>query len=177
MSIIYQITNKVNQKIYIGKTTLQLKHRFQRHFYNHKNGKTYLYKAMRKYGFENFDIVIIEECEENINDREIYWIKKLNPDYNMTLGGDGGSTSSSPNFIKSMEDYHKRRTKDSYATYGMKGKKQSQKFFNSISKANSKPVMCEGTRYDSIKSAQEAYPGISLRKRLDSPKYPQFYRV
>lgn len=132
---------------------------------------------MRKHGFENFNIDIVEECKENIDDREIYWIKKLNPDYNMTLGGEGGDTSSSPNFIKSMEDYHKRKTKDSYATYGMKGKKQSQKFLNSISKANSKPVSCEGIRYASIKSAQEAYPGISLRKRLDSPKYPQFYRV
>lgn len=48
-SIIYRITNVVNSKFYIGKTSKTVQERFQRHCYNHQNQNTYLYNAMRKY--------------------------------------------------------------------------------------------------------------------------------
>ena len=48
---------------------------------------------MRKYGVQNFTIQSIEECPDALlNEREIYWIKKLNTfytGYNETLGGEG----------------------------------------------------------------------------------------
>lgn len=172
--IIYRITNIVNKKTYIGKTTKSLEERFQRHIYNHKNGNTYLYKAMKKYGAENFSIEIIEETQ-NLDDREQFWISKLSPEYNMTTGGEGGNTSSSPNFIKAMKIYHSKKTKQSYATYGMLGKKSPLK--GKPLYKNYCPVMCEGKEYISVRAAELAYPGISLRKRLDNPKYPQFYRL
>jgi len=43
--------------------------------------------------------------------------------------------------------------------------------------ANSCPVVCEGIEYKSVNDAQKAYPSISIRKRLDNPKYPDFYRL
>ena len=43
--------------------------------------------------------------------------------------------------------------------------------------ANRCPVICEGNHYISVDAAQKAYPGISIRKRLDNPKYPDFYRL
>lgn len=169
--IIYKITNKVNGKIYIGKTTKTIHERYQRHFYNHKNGNTYLYKSMRKYGFDNFMIEAIEETL-NLDEREIFWISELSPDYNMTKGGDGGDTSTSPNFIESLK--HRPPPKP---TYGMLGKKQSQKFADAIKLSNSRPVVCEGKEYSSVGEAQKEYPGISIRKRLDNPKYKDFYRL
>lgn len=52
-----------------------------------------LYRAMKKYGIENFTIEEVEECDYKIlSDREIYWIKfydSYNSGYNATLGGDG----------------------------------------------------------------------------------------
>ncbi len=57
--------------------------------------KSLISRAIRKYGFENFVYIVIEECEtpEKLNEREIYWIAKLNcknpNDYNMTDGGEG----------------------------------------------------------------------------------------
>lgn len=39
------------------------------------------------------------------------------------------------------------------------------------------PVSCEGIIYNSVSGAQTAYPGISIRKRLDNEKYPDFYRL
>jgi hypothetical protein len=74
-------------------------------------------------------------------------------------------------------ELHKNRSKDSYASFGMLGKKQSEGWRESIKKANSCPVSCEGVIYTSVGEAQAAYPGCSIRKRLDNPKYANFYRL
>ena len=46
---------------------------------------------MRKYGIENFTFSVIEECsQEQLNEREIYWIEYYDTyknGYNSTLGG------------------------------------------------------------------------------------------
>lgn len=53
-----------------------------------------LYSAMLKYGVENFSISCVEEVadENNLSEREQYWIKYFdtyNNGYNATRGGDG----------------------------------------------------------------------------------------
>ena len=169
--IIYQITNTVNGKTYIGKTQKTAEERFCRHVYNHKHQNTHLYKSMRKHGVDKFKISVIEQVDGDINEREKFWISKLNPEYNMTLGGDGGDTSHSENYKRGM----KNRIHPHTASYGMLGKQHPMKG-KSLEK-NKKPVMCEGTFYPSIKEAQQAYPGIKLRYRIDSNKYPEFYRI
>ena len=178
MAYIYKITNIITEDAYIGKTEKSIQERFQKHIYNSKNGKTHLYKAFRKYGIDNFHIVMLEEVLPNqLDERECFHIYNQKPIYNMTEGGDGGHTARLPNFISAMKKYHSRKDKSSYASYGMKGKKQSEKFFNSIREKNSCPVMCDGIKYESVGKAQEAYPGIAIRKRLDNSKYPNFYRL
>jgi group I intron endonuclease len=169
-SIIYRITNVVNSKFYIGKTSKTVGERFQRHCYNHQNQNTYLYKAMRKYGVDNFIIEILEETDSP-NEREIYWIETLQPHYNMTIGGDGGDTSQSPNYKLGM----KNRVHSHNPTYGMLGKEHPMKG-KSLTK-NCCPVVCENVEYPSVGDAQKVYQGINIRKRLDNPKYPEFYRL
>jgi len=100
--IIYKITNKVNGKFYIGKTTKTIDQRFKGHFYKHKDGNTYLYKSMRKYGFDMFQIEMIEQTDD-LNVRERFWISQLKPHYNMTEGGEGGDTSMSPNYWEGLK--------------------------------------------------------------------------
>lgn len=62
---IYKITNKINGHCYIGKS-IDLKERLQEHFRipfrdNQDYKKEYpLYRAIKKYGKENFDIIILE---------------------------------------------------------------------------------------------------------------------
>lgn len=94
--IIYKITNKINGKIYVGQTIKTLKRRLQQHFANSKKSNTYLCKAIRKHGKENFNIELLEECTslKKLNKRESYWIKRLDSKnniigYNLTNGGDG----------------------------------------------------------------------------------------
>lgn len=96
MGIIYIITNKVNGKQYIGKTTETIEKRFKEHIKDSKNRlkeKRPLYDAMNKYGVENFIIEELEECDNDIlSEREKYWINKKKTyhyGYNATLGGDG----------------------------------------------------------------------------------------
>lgn len=96
---------------------------------------------------------------------------------NLTSGGEGGDTSKSPNYKKAMAEYHANQSPERYATYGMSGKQQSAHFKETISKANSCPVSCEGTVYQSVGAAQVAYSGISIRKRIDNDKYPDFFRL
>lgn len=98
MGLIYKITNKINNKVYIGQTTRPLKDRWNQHKSDIYKFDSALYLAMRKYGIENFSCEEIEKCaDKNLDERETYWIKYYNSyinttnskGYNMTLGGYG----------------------------------------------------------------------------------------
>ena len=96
MSYIYKITNNINGKIYIGKTMRSIKQRWKEHLANIKKEECKtrpLYRAINKYGVENFSIEEVEECSDIIlSDREKYWIEYYNcfkNGYNATQGGDG----------------------------------------------------------------------------------------
>lgn len=94
MSYIYKITNNINGKIYIGKTSNTIEQRFKRHCLDSlKYKERPLYRAFNKYGISNFSIEQIEECSpEQASDREIYWIEYFGSfkyGYNATKGGDG----------------------------------------------------------------------------------------
>ena len=93
---IYVITNTINNKQYVGKTTVDVKTRFNEHCRDYLRFFTEerpLYRAMQKYGIESFSVQMLEECDLAIlNEREQYWIDKLNTyknGYNATVGGDG----------------------------------------------------------------------------------------
>ncbi len=89
--VIYKISNDINSKLYIGKTTKPVEVRFKQHKYS----KSAIGNAIRKYGIEHFKVEVLEECDtlEQLNEREIFWIKELNTKYpngyNLTDGGEG----------------------------------------------------------------------------------------
>jgi len=90
---IYLITNTVNDKKYVGQTRQQLNKRWLHHI---TESRTYsdrpLYRAINKYGLDNFKIRILEECNVDLlNEREIWWIDFLDSyrnGYNATTGGE-----------------------------------------------------------------------------------------
>lgn len=97
---VYCITNKINNKSYIG-ISHDIAKRWRGHIYESQcySGKSYekaLYRAFRKYGIDNFDFKILEECEniEIASNKEVYWINILdtkNNGYNEIEGGLGCS--------------------------------------------------------------------------------------
>lgn len=109
MAYIYQITNDVNQKIYIGKTENSIEKRFKEHCQDasrERNEKRPLYNAMRKYGVEHFHIELIEETN-NPEEREVYWIEKkqsFKNGYNATIGGDGRKYIDYDLVVKTYQD-------------------------------------------------------------------------
>jgi group I intron endonuclease len=96
---IYKLINIINKKIYVGKTAKSLEERKIAHI-KKAEAKTnrYLYDAMNKYKYENFEITLIEEVDWFLSDeREKYWIDYYHSNdkqfgYNMTAGGGGGDT-------------------------------------------------------------------------------------
>lgn len=116
---IYKITNIINGKMYIGK-----------HIIKDENdvyfGSGYLLKqAINKYGRINFKMEILEDClEKEMDQREIFWIDKLNSlipnGYNINIGGTGGNTLSNNPRKKDICDRISKKLK------GIKRGNQSQ---------------------------------------------------
>lgn len=107
---IYKITCKVNNKVYIGQTTESLKQRFSRHMGYQKNDHdTKFYRAVRKYGVDNFYIEMLDKAKtkEDLDTLEEHYIKHYNAiedGYNTALGKIGGDTlSKNPNLPQIKE--------------------------------------------------------------------------
>jgi predicted GIY-YIG superfamily endonuclease/Zn finger protein HypA/HybF involved in hydrogenase expression len=98
---IYQITNKVNAKFYIGYTTMQPQKRLKAHWdesvryaRGHNHCRSYLHHAMIKYGREAFSIEVLEAYTNvtpyYLAEREVAAISRLKPHYNISKGGEIG---------------------------------------------------------------------------------------
>lgn len=93
--IVYKATNIINGKVYIGITTHTLKHRMSIHKKDAKNKSTYFYRAIQKYGFENFKWEVIDTATtiEELHQKEVFYIKQYDSfdnkekGYNTTSGG------------------------------------------------------------------------------------------
>lgn len=108
---IYVITNDINGKQYVGKTTDTIENRFKKHLEEYSRircEKRPLYSAMNKYGIEHFSVRQLEECDLSIlNEREQYWINQLKTyqdGYNATIGGDGSQLYNYELFIQDYDN-------------------------------------------------------------------------
>lgn len=91
---IYGLRNKISGKWYVGQS-VNIAKRWN-DYKNHRcRRQPKLYNALKKYGFEAFDKVLIETCNRVtwiLDYREMYWIRVLNSfrsGYNSTEGGRG----------------------------------------------------------------------------------------
>ncbi len=133
--VIYKFTNKINNKIYIGKTQ-NLKKRISTHIRLSKNPKNRFHLAIKKYGINNFKVEVLKVCKNQIDlsEREQYYIsyfKSIKKGYNLTEGGTGGDVFSFQSPERKQEILRKR----SKSMLGKnKGKKCSEEQKIKISK-------------------------------------------
>ena len=93
--IIYKITNKLNNKCYIGKTKRPLRERVADHF--RPSNKLYFGTVVQKYGKENFIAEMIDDTAQNeeelkkLEEKYIIQFNSLTPNgYNMCIENEGG---------------------------------------------------------------------------------------
>lgn len=88
MGSIYLITNKINDKKYVGLTTRSIEIRWKEHC---RHSSQRIDEAIQEYGQDNFTIEKIEDCDDaQLDEKEIYWIEYYNSHkdgYNETIGG------------------------------------------------------------------------------------------
>ena len=96
MTIIYKYTNRVNGKVYVGKTDFSFRVRHNDHICRARLGRrTPWYSAIRKYGIESFDHEILVEVDSEFGNLvEMIFIAGCKANdrrfgYNSTDGGEG----------------------------------------------------------------------------------------
>ena len=93
---VYVIRNKVNEKLYVGKS-VNLHKRLLSHLQAHERLDYLLYRAMRKYGLDAFEVAVyrLTATEAEAFEAEVEAIASLGAmqpkGYNLTAGGEGAS--------------------------------------------------------------------------------------
>lgn len=135
--IVYMHVNKINNKIYVGQTCLEPERRWRNGGYGYKNC-TYFWKAIQKYGWDNFEHIIFASnlTQEEANKIErlliaLYDTNNIDKGYNLTAGGDAAFPS----------DYTRERISMNHADVSgsnnpFYGKKHTDETKEKISKAN-----------------------------------------
>lgn len=90
--LVYQVTNSVNGKRYIGYTSQSLSERWRGHVKSSRIGsKSHFHLAIKKHGQDSFkpEILFVEDSLAGAKETEILLILDRCPEYNKTMGGDG----------------------------------------------------------------------------------------
>lgn len=111
---IYLTTDLELNKIYVGQ------HKSTKFDAKYYGSGIIIRKLINKYGADRFKCELLEECNslEQLNDREIYWVKKLdatNPSigYNIASGGAFGDSGYHDGMKgKSQSDFQKHRARE-----------------------------------------------------------------
>ena len=86
MGYIYTITNKINNKIYVGKTSRDPQIRWKEHLTDYRHPELPIQRAFKKYGKDNFIFTIIKEVpDEVLNQEEQYYIDQMYMDIMLLL--------------------------------------------------------------------------------------------
>jgi group I intron endonuclease len=163
--ILYQATNQINGKSYIGITRTTLAKRVQSHGYAVKRGsQTAFHCAIRKYGIENF---VFEEIASSVSwkslqeaERQaIHQRKTLSPDgYNLSSGGDGFSGRHTQDTIEGM----KSRTASRWANMSDEERKEIGRRISAAKKGKQQPWCVDlGKKQKGSKRSEEFKKKVS----------------
>lgn len=179
--IVYKIINLINGKIYIGQD--------RNNNPNYLGSGKILKYSIKKYGIENFKKEIIEECSSlsELNEREIYWIDKLNSrkreiGYNITKGGNGGDVYTGNPNLKEIKE------KMSNSRKGKIGTKHTDDTKKKISEGNKNKIISDDVKERTRKSIKKLFEGelgkirkekisTSMKNRIVSDETKEKFRL
>lgn len=142
---IYVIKNTINDNLYVGQTVKFRKNkkkefgylgRFKEHIYASKNPTYHIDRMIKLLGSNNFSVELIEECNMNeLDDKEIYYIKKINTlhpnGYNIVCGNPHKNSNPEEASKKLKEYYSNNENK----------KKHSEVHLNNFNKVSAKNLI------------------------------------
>lgn len=168
MGIIYKSTNKINGRVYIGKTVRDFEHRKAQHKTQALNNRynSYFHHAIRKYGWDNFDWEVIDFHDDEgtlglMEEAYILFFDSYNNGYNLTRGGDGASGAK-----RSEETRRKLSEALSGENHPFYGKKRSAETRRKISEAHSGKKHSAETRKKMSEASKRENLSSETRKKL-----------
>lgn len=124
---VYLTTNLVNGRKYVGQ------HKSSEFTENYKGSGKLVSQAFIKYGWDNFKVELLEECEtkEELDKCEIKWIKELNAVYsdeyyNIAFGGNSRHGPISDEHRKRLSEVGKLRVGPKNPFYGKRLSQESK---------------------------------------------------
>lgn len=174
---IYKVTNKINGKVYIGQS-VDVGKRWRQHMT--AKDDIYFHKAIQKYGVENFEWEVIEQCKKkDLDEREIYWIEyydSFNKGYNCTKGGDGVSGGEDHPRWKGGISLDPEYSKQYYQANKEQKKQYSKQHYKQYYEANKEKVKeYKEANKEKKKEYDKQYREANKEKRKEKAK--EYYEV
>lgn len=160
---IYGIHNLLNDKWYVGQSiNIDLRWKHHRCALDNKyHYNRHLLRSWLKYGADNFEFVVLEECNvEELNEKEKSWISKLQAytnGYNICEGGDGTlgckwSEESKRDFAESRLGehnpfYNRKHSTEWKEAFSKRQQGEKNHLYGRLGKSHhrSKPIRCVET--------------------------------
>lgn len=188
MIYIYTLSHpETNEVRYVGKT-INTKRRYKQHLYDKRGShKGSWVKSLRKEGLKPV-LTILETCEDNWQEREIYWISQYDNLTNHSIGGgvDYVRTTSEETREKMRQaQLGKSKTEEQKKKIGssvskkLKGKTKTDEHKRKLKESfpNKKVVIIDDVEYESIADAviQLQIKRECLKVRLRSKNFLNYY--
>lgn len=179
--IVYLAVNRTNQKAYVGITTERWSARLRAHRSDVKLGKTRypFHRALRKYGFYEFDFAVVESCanQPELREAERRWVAMLGcaapHGYNLAVPGGGGVKGSKNPKASEM---CKLRIGHLNPNYGRRGFKHSEESIQAFREAQNRPEVIEanrkrGTKFNIFNNPDKRSGAIDNLKRVAASQW------
>lgn len=164
---IYQITNKVNNKIYIG-SSVNIEKRWREHKSDLKNNRhhsKHLQRSWELHGSSAFEFTILEIVENSklLLEREQHYLDNLKP-YEREIGYNNCASASSPLGYKHSEEARSNMSKAKI------GHKHSEETKRKMSKAHKGRVFTEESKRKMSKSATGRKASSEAKKKMSQSR-------
>lgn len=166
---IYMLSNQLTNEIYIGQS-VDISKRFRNYLnlnYIKSRNKFIISRALIKYGYSNFSLIIMEYCDKlDLTIREQYYLNKLNPQYNILkiAGSSWGFKHSEETKRKISQSLKGIYVKEKSALFGRKHTEETNKLRSFKKLKEKSPIFGKIHNKDTLNLIREKALGIKYSK-------------